>query len=164
MTGQTFQPIPARTAPVNTEGLVAWIRSNLFGNWSTSLGTLTIVATMLLGSLLFKASGAMAESAVLYPLVLGGFSIIASIVGSMFVKTSPGGKIMNALYRGLIVAGMMALVAFYPLTAWIVDDHLLDQIMGISGGSQMRLYGAAVIGLVLTGLMVLITEYYTATV
>jgi K(+)-stimulated pyrophosphate-energized sodium pump len=123
----------------------------------------TIVATMLLGALLFKASGAMAESAVIYPLVLGGFSIIASIVGAMFVKATPGGKIMNALYKGLIVAGVMALIAFYPLTSWVVDDHLLDQIMGISGGSQMRLYGAAVIGLVLTGLMVYITEYYTAT-
>ena len=123
----------------------------------------TIVATMLLGALLFKASGAAAETAVLYPLVLGGFSIIASIVGAMFVKASPGGKIMNALYKGLIVAGVLALVAFYPLTAWVVDDHLLDQVLGISGGSQMRLYGAAVIGLVLTGLMVYITEYYTAT-
>ena len=123
----------------------------------------TIVATMLLGALLFKASGAAAETAVLYPLVLGGFSIIASIVGAMFVKTTPGAKIMNALYKGLIVAGVMALVAFYPLTTWILDDHLLDQVMGISGGSQMRLYGAAVIGLILTGLMVVITEYYTAT-
>ena len=123
----------------------------------------TIVATMLLGSLLFKASGMAAESAVIYPLVLGGFSIIASIVGAMFVKTSPGAKIMNALYKGLIVAGVMALVAFYPLTTWIVNDHLLDQVMGINGGSQMRLYGAAVIGLILTGLMVYITEYYTGT-
>jgi K(+)-stimulated pyrophosphate-energized sodium pump len=125
----------------------------------------TIVATMLLGALLFKASPDMAMSAVIYPLVLGGFSIIASIVGSssIFVKVSPGGKIMNALYKGLIVAGMMALVAFYPLTSWMVDDHLLDSVMHISGGSVMRLYGAAVIGLVLTGLMVYITEYYTGT-
>jgi len=123
----------------------------------------TTVATMLLGALLFKASGAMAESAVLYPLVLGGFSIIASIIGAFFVKASPGQKIMTALYKGLIVAGLLALIAFYPLTGWIVDDHLLDQVLGVSGGSQMRLYGAAVIGLVLTGLMVVITEYYTAT-
>jgi len=123
----------------------------------------TTVATMLLGALLFKASGAMADSAVLYPLVLGGFSIIASIIGAFFVKASPGQKIMTALYKGLIVAGLLALVAFYPLTGWVIDDHLLDQVMGISGGSQMRLYGAAVIGLVLTGLMVVITEYYTAT-
>jgi len=123
----------------------------------------TVVATMLLGALLFKANAVGAESAVIYPLVLGGFSIIASIIGTMFVKAKPGEKIMGALYRGLIVAGVVALVAFYPLTIWIVDDHLLDQMLGISGGSEMRLYGAAVIGLMLTGLMVYITEYYTAT-
>ncbi len=123
----------------------------------------TIVATMLLGALLFKASGAAAESAVIYPLALGGFSIIASIIGAMFVKASPGQKIMSALYKGLIVAGMLALVCFYPITVWVLDDHLLDAALGISGGAQMRLYGAAVIGLALTGLMVYITEYYTAT-
>jgi K(+)-stimulated pyrophosphate-energized sodium pump len=123
----------------------------------------TIVATMLLGALLFKSSDLMAEAAISYPLVLGGFSIIASIFGAMFVKTSPGGKIMNALYRGLLVAGGMALIAFYPLTTWIIDDHLLDAVLGISGGSQMRLYGASIVGLVLTGLMVYITEYYTGT-
>ncbi|TBR08441.1 MAG: sodium-translocating pyrophosphatase [Rugosibacter sp.] len=123
----------------------------------------TIVATMLLGALLFKSSDLMAEAAISYPLVLGGFSIIASIVGAMFVKTSPGGKIMNALYRGLMVAGGMALIAFYPLTTWLIDDHLLDAVLGISGGSQMRLYGASIVGLALTGLMVYITEYYTGT-
>ncbi|MDD3381506.1 MAG: sodium-translocating pyrophosphatase [Rugosibacter sp.] len=123
----------------------------------------TIVATMLLASLLFKSSDLMAEAAITYPLVLGGFSIIASIVGAMFVKTSPGGKIMNALYKGLLVSGVMALIAFYPLTSWLIDDHLMDALLGISGGSQMRLYGASVVGLVLTGLMVYITEYYTGT-
>lgn len=123
----------------------------------------TIVATMLLASLLFKSSDLMAEAAITYPLVLGGFSIIASIVGAMFVKTSPSGKIMNALYKGLLVSGVMALIAFYPLTSWLIDDHLMDALLGISGGSQMRLYGASVVGLVLTGLMVYITEYYTGT-
>jgi K(+)-stimulated pyrophosphate-energized sodium pump len=123
----------------------------------------TIVATMLLSALLFKSSDLTAEAAISYPLVLGGFSIIASIVGAMFVKTSPGAKIMNALYKGLLVSGVMALIAFYPLTTWLIDDHLLDALLGISGGSQMRIYGAAVVGLVLTGLMVYITEYYTGT-
>jgi K(+)-stimulated pyrophosphate-energized sodium pump len=123
----------------------------------------TTVATMLLGALLFKVTPAMAEQAVVYPLALGGFSIIASIIGVMFVKTTPGAKIMNALYKGLIVAGVLALIAFYPMTMYFLDDHLLDTVLKISGGSQMRLYGAAVVGLVLTGLMVYITEYYTGT-
>ena len=124
----------------------------------------TTVATMLLGALLFKAAGPqVGEAAVTYPLALGGFSIIASIIGVMFVKASPGGKIMNALYRGLIVAGVLALIAFYPMTTWLVNDHLLDSVMGINGGSVIRLYGSAVVGLVLTGLMVYITEYYTGT-
>jgi K(+)-stimulated pyrophosphate-energized sodium pump len=81
----------------------------------------TIVATMLLGALLFKGTG---DSAVIYPLVLGGFSIIASIIGAFFVKAAPGGKIMNALYRGLAVAGVLALIAFYPLTTWILGPGL----------------------------------------
>ncbi len=120
----------------------------------------TMVATMLLGSLILKGY---AEQAVTYPLVLGGFSIIASIVGALFVKHSPGQKIMTALYKGLIAAGMLALIAFYPITMNFIDDHALDAVMNISGGAHMRLYGAAVIGLILTGLMVVITEYYTAT-
>ena len=124
----------------------------------------TTVATMLLGALLFKVNPAFAEQAVIYPLALGGFSIIASIIGVMFVKASPGGKIMNALYRGLAVAGLLALVAFYFMTGKLIDDHLLDSVLtNVNGGSQMRLYGATVIGLVLTGLMVYITEYYTGT-
>ena len=120
----------------------------------------TIVATMLLGALMLKAN---AEAAAIYPLVLGGFSIIASIVGVQFVKARDGGKIMNALYRGLIVSGVMALIAFYPITQMFMPDDALNAVMGINGGAHLRLYGASVIGLVLTGLMVFITEYYTGT-
>ncbi len=110
----------------------------------------TIIATMLLGGLLIPDS-----NAVIYPLVLGGFSIIASIVGTFFVKARAGGKIMNALYRGLAVAALLALLAFYPITAWIMGDN------GIY--STGALYGSAVIGLLLTAALVWITEYYTAT-
>jgi K(+)-stimulated pyrophosphate-energized sodium pump len=95
------------------------------------------------------------ENAVIYPLVLGGFSIIASIVGTFFVKARPGGKIMNALYRGLAVSAVLALIAFYPLTSWIMGDN------GVY--SVSALYGSTIIGLILTAALVWITEYYTAT-
>ena len=111
----------------------------------------TILATMLLGALVMEGAG---ENAVLYPLVLGGVSIIASIIGVFFVKAREGGKIMNALYRGLIVSGVLAAIAFYPVT---------DSMMTDSGYSTMALWGAALIGLALTAAMVVITEYYTAT-
>jgi K(+)-stimulated pyrophosphate-energized sodium pump len=120
----------------------------------------TIVATMLLGALLLRAN---AEAAVIYPLALGGFSIIASIIGCLFVKAKPGQKIMGALYRGLIVAGVLAVIAFYPLTTALIPDDALDMAIGIDGGAQLRLYLAAIVGLALTGLMVVITEYYTST-
>ena len=110
----------------------------------------TIIATMLLGGLVTTAYG---TEAVVYPLVLGAVSIIASIIGTFFVKTSEGGKIMGALYRGLIVAGAIAAVAFYFIT---------DMMMGGSG-QAMGIYYSALIGLGLTAAMVVITEYYTGT-
>ncbi|MEQ1915902.1 MAG: sodium/proton-translocating pyrophosphatase, partial [Gallionella sp.] len=82
----------------------------------------TVVATMLLGGLLMKDAGA---NAVIYPLVLGGFSIIASIVGTFFVKAREGGKIMNALYRGLAVSAVMAAIAFYPITTSMLGDGVM---------------------------------------
>jgi len=116
----------------------------------------TLVATMLLGGLLITGS----NNAVLYPLVLGGFSIIASIIGSFFVKSYEGGKIMNALYRGLIVAAVLAGIGFYFITTKMMGDGVL--IGGVMITS-MKLYYASLIGLGLTAAMVLITEYYTAT-
>ena len=124
----------------------------------------TIIATMLLGALTIKTTSA---NAAIYPLVLGGFSIIASVIGCMFVKTTPGSKIMNALYKGLAVAGLLALIAFYPLTDWMMGDIVKNVTFDIAGKATtitvLHLYGTAVIGLVLTALMVIITEYYTAT-
>ncbi|MDP9325104.1 MAG: sodium-translocating pyrophosphatase, partial [Candidatus Dormibacteraeota bacterium] len=116
----------------------------------------TIVATMLLGALLLPAY---AEAAVTYPLVLGGFSILASIVGCFFVKAREGGKIMNALYRGLMVAGGLSAIGF-----WFITDWLMSPVVATNPElSTWHLWGAGLIGLALTAAMVVITEYYTAT-
>ncbi len=110
----------------------------------------TIIATMLLGGLVAANYGG---EAVVYPLVLGAVSIVASIIGTFFVKTSDGGKIMGALYKGMIVAGVLAAIAFYPITNMMMD----------SSGAAMSIYYSALIGLGLTAAMVVITEYYTGT-
>jgi K(+)-stimulated pyrophosphate-energized sodium pump len=118
----------------------------------------TIIATMVLGALLMP-SQSIAANAVVYPLALGGFAIVASIVGSLFVKTREGAKIMNALYLGLGIAGVLALVAFYFITHWLMGEVAV----AYPGLSVMRLWGACAVGLVLTGFLVYITEYYTGT-
>jgi K(+)-stimulated pyrophosphate-energized sodium pump len=105
---------------------------------------------MLLGSLLVDSYGV---QAVLYPLVLGAVSIVASIFGTFFVKTSDGGKVMGALYKGMIVAGILAAGAFYFVT---------DMMMGATGAA-MNIFYSSLIGLALTAAMVVITEYYTGT-
>ena len=107
----------------------------------------TIIATMLLGGLVF--SGEQASNAILYPLVLGSVSIIASVIGMFFVKLREGGKVMGALYKGVIVSGVIAAIAFYPVT------NMMN--MG------MNLWYSALIGLALTAFMVVVTEYYTST-
>ncbi|MDA8363415.1 MAG: sodium-translocating pyrophosphatase [Gammaproteobacteria bacterium] len=111
----------------------------------------TIVASMLLGSLVLKGF----DNAVYYPLVLGGVSILASIVGTFFVKAREGGKIMNALYRGLIVAGVISAIAFYFATRKLMAGN------GVYAWHSI--YYCALVGLAVTAGLVLITEYYTAT-
>jgi len=110
----------------------------------------TIIATMLLGGLLYNDA-----SIVIYPLVLGAVSIIASIIGTWFVKLGSGGSVMGALYKGVIISGVIAAAAFYPATQWIIGE----------GGTftSMQLWLASLIGLALTAAMVVITEYYTST-
>ncbi|MGA2551795.1 MAG: sodium-translocating pyrophosphatase [Burkholderiaceae bacterium] len=115
----------------------------------------TLIATMLLGALTLKG---LEIQAVIYPLMLGGFSILASIVGCFFVKHREGSKIMTALYKGLIVAGVLSLIAFYFIT-----DYAFEGTDFAAQGGTLHLYLAAVVGLVLTGLLVYITEYYTGT-
>ena len=108
----------------------------------------TVVATMLLAGLTMQSLGI---NAVLYPLVLGAVSIVASIVGTFFVKARDGGKIMNALYRGIIVSGVIAAIAFYFVTR------------SMMGADSTNLFLCTLIGLALTAAMIWITEYYTAT-
>ena len=124
----------------------------------------TLIATMILGALMVKTE---TSAAVIYPLVLGGFSIIASVIGCMFVKATPGSKIMNALYKGLIVAGVLSAIAFFFITDWIMGDVLKSVPFDMGDSKRLitvwHLWGAAMVGLVLTALMVVITEYYTAT-
>jgi K(+)-stimulated pyrophosphate-energized sodium pump len=116
----------------------------------------TLIATMLLGSLM--VTGAEMQ-AVVYPMALGGLSIIASIIGCMFVKAKPGDtNVMGALYKGLIVAGVIATVASYPITQWMFEGATLPK-----GLSVMNMWLCVVVGMVLTGLIVWVTEYYTGT-
>ena len=112
----------------------------------------TLVATMVLGGLLFANQGEAASiSAIIYPLALGAASIVSSIIGTFFVSIGEGGKIMNALYKGVIVSGIVSAIAFYFIT---------HQLMPTQAAA---LYGCSLIGLGLTAAMILITEYYTAT-
>ncbi|MBP6299723.1 MAG: sodium-translocating pyrophosphatase [Arenimonas sp.] len=109
----------------------------------------TVIAAMLVAGIYFSEFGA---NGVIYPIVLGSVSIIASIIGSFFVKAREGGKIMNALYRGLGVSGLLAAIAF-----WFVTDSMF------SAEHSNGIFWCALIGLALTAALVVITEYYTAT-
>ncbi|PIT90591.1 MAG: sodium-translocating pyrophosphatase [Candidatus Komeilibacteria bacterium CG10_big_fil_rev_8_21_14_0_10_41_13] len=111
----------------------------------------TSVAAMLLGSLVFGHN----ENAMLYPLVIGAIAIVASIVGSWFIRLGKKQNIMGALYKGLIAAGVLAAILFYPATKMLMGD--------LAGENTLNLYLASLIGLVVTALMVVITEYYTST-
>src|SRR4051812_48202634 len=114
----------------------------------------TLVATMLLGGLVMTNLG---ENAVLYPLALGAASIVASIVGTFFVKVSEGGKIMGALYKGVIVSGIISAIAFWFITRQLIGNTAESPLL------MSHMFGCALIGLGLTAAMIVITEYYTST-
>ena len=135
----------------------------------------TAVAAMLLAFLSFRAAVSVTgisenliikvgtevayKPAIIYPLVIGGVSIIASIIGTFFVRLGKSNNIMNALYKGLAVAAVIAIALFYPVTQWMLGDKAA-QLVGMP--SVGRLFWAAVTGVVVTALIVVITEYYTA--
>jgi K(+)-stimulated pyrophosphate-energized sodium pump len=117
----------------------------------------TAVAVMLLGVLTFSQSTAVA----LYPLVLGGVAIVASIIGTFAVK-SPAGNVERALYQGLIVSGIIAAAAFYPVTKWLMDGVTLRAGAG-KVPSVGDLYVCSLVGIAVTACLFLITDYYTST-
>ena len=120
----------------------------------------TLVATMLLAAVFF--TGALQESMMLYPLAIGGACIVTSVIGTFFVRLGRSQKIMPALYKGFIVSAVLSGIAFWPITEWVVGWDTQFMVGGVSSsGSDLFLCG--LIGLVVTGLMVWITEYYTST-
>jgi K(+)-stimulated pyrophosphate-energized sodium pump len=119
----------------------------------------TIIATMLVGFIFAAQTGA---NAMLFPLVISGVSIIASIIGTFFVKAN-NGKIMAALYKGTAVSGVLAAIAFYPIATSLFPGTATELADGTMTLTAMQVYGSALVGLLLTGVMMMITEYYTGT-
>jgi len=112
---------------------------------------ITTIAAMVLGGLLFPNN----EKVAIYPLILGGISIIASILGTFFIRLSGDKNVMKALYKGLVSSGLLALIAFYPATKWLMSD--------LPSLTVLNVFLTTIIGLVLTALMVGLTDYYTST-
>src|SRR5207245_1974277 len=121
----------------------------------------TTIVAMLLGALIFSKSGDLALTAVIFPLVLGGISIIASIIGTMFVRVS-GKNIMGAMYVGVAVAAVLSGVVYWFATGYVMGGT--ESAMGAPGlYDTWRLWVCGLVGLAITGLLMWITEYYTGT-
>ena len=124
----------------------------------------TVVATMVLGSIYFAGQD-VAESVMLYPLAICGVCVITSIIGTFFVKLGPSQSIMGALYKGFIATGVLSLIALYPLTEYVFPNGLATEFTTSRGVSftGMDLFWCGAVGLVVTGLIIVVTEYYTGT-
>jgi len=122
----------------------------------------TTVATMVLASIFFVADPAFAAKAMAYPLVIGGACIITSVIGTFFVRLGASNNIMGALYKGLIATGVLSAIVLWPVTSWVIG---MDTTMTVSGKSftGTSLFWCGIVGLLVTGFLVWITEYYTGT-
>lgn len=143
-------------------GDCAGMAADLFETYVVS-----IAATMVLGSILFKDHAGLASTLMIYPMAIGAACIVTSIIGTYFVRLSKGSSnVMGALYKGLIVTGLLSVVAIYVVTSALLgmgevaNSATAEQVGGFSG---MDLFWCGTIGLVITGLIVMITEYYTGT-
>ena len=134
-------------------GDCAGMAADLFETYAVSL-----VATMVLASIFFAGNAAFMA----YPLVIGGACIITSIIGTFFVRLGSSNNIMGALYKGLIVTGVLSAIALWPLTEWVIG---MDTKVNVGGKAftGMSLFWCGITGLVVTGLLVWVTEYYTGT-
>ena len=119
----------------------------------------TVVATMVLASIFFVGDAALSSQMMLYPLVIGGACIITSVIGTFFVRLGSGQNIMGAMYKGFIVSAVLSAMALWPVTDWIVGMGPI----GDKGFSGQDLFFCGLVGLVVTGLLIWVTEYYTST-
>ena len=121
----------------------------------------TIVATMVLATIFF--SGAVAEMMTIYPMAIGGSCLVASIIGTFFVRLGRSQSIMGALYKGFIASAILSLIFIYPVTQLVLGDMTTEFNFGNTTFTGMSLYICAFVGIIITGLLIWITEYYTGT-
>jgi K(+)-stimulated pyrophosphate-energized sodium pump len=123
----------------------------------------TLVATMVLSSIYFAGDAAVMAKFMAYPLVIAGACIITSIIGTYFVRLGSSQNIMGALYKGLIVTGVLSAIVLYPITSFVLGGMDAKFTAGTATFTAMNLFWCGIIGLVVTALIVWATEYYTGT-